>query len=107
MEIHVCPRRELFVERGFLENGTEYLAHLTRIVAHIVAHNAHLTARGMTQASNHSDGGGLARSIRPQQSEDLSSSRAQREVIDGTKRAKGFGEVFDLNGWRFSFHCLV
>ena len=60
VKIHIGPSRQLFVQRGLLRDGAEDLAHLLRLVAHIIAQHFYLAARGLAQAAEHIDGGRFA-----------------------------------------------
>src|SRR5579884_1551197 len=63
----------------------------------IVAHNPDGPTAGRAQAADHIDRRSFARAIGTQQTKDLALLNAQREMIDGLKRAKRLTEIDDLD----------
>jgi hypothetical protein len=50
------------------------------------------------KGGEHRDGGGLAGAVRPKQTEDFTSLNVEAYTLNGVMVAKGFVQVFNLNG---------
>ena len=58
--------------------------------------NASLAGAGGEEAAQHPDGGGLARAVRSQQTEDFALANAQGQIVDRSESAEAFDQMLDL-----------
>ena len=68
-----------------------------RLARRIEAEHAHLAFRDVGQPEQHQDGRRLAGAVGPEQAENLPAPDGERDVVDGDRRAVGFGEACGLD----------
>jgi hypothetical protein len=68
-----------------------------RLARRIEAEHAHFAAGDFRQAEQHQDGRRLARTVGPEETENLPAPDGERYVVDGDRRAVVFGEACGLD----------
>ncbi len=82
MKVQVVPGGEFLVERGLLGHGPQHLPYTARVATHVVAHHLYLATGWGGETADQIDGGGLARSVGPQQAKDLAPLNREGEVVN-------------------------
>src|SRR5262249_48956419 len=93
---------EGLVKPGVRRDETDAPFDLVRVVGGTEAGDGRLAARGLEQAEDHAQGGGLARAVGAEEAIHLAGLNGKREVVDGRDLAAArewerLGEVFDAN----------
>src|SRR5260370_16512652 len=81
-EDEVLLASEQVVDRGELPGDSNHLAHSACFAAHVVAHDACRAGVEWDQGGQDPDDGGLARAVRPEQSENLALADAEVDAVE-------------------------
>ena len=92
-EYEVVHRGQLRVEGELLWADADDLSYLVAVARDGVAADGDVAVVGLENGGEHSDGRGLAGSVRPEQAEDLLGADGEGDVVDGLDGAKGFSEM--------------
>src|SRR5262249_5338463 len=108
-ELQELAAREALVQERLVRDVAEQLPRPVAVVDQIVPTEAHASSRRKEQSAHHLDGGCLARSRRPQESEQLAHPDVEAEALDGGLIAVTLGDVVQLNhadlAWRLDISC--
>ena len=101
-EAQILGRGEAAEQRHAFGHDADLALQLEGRCAEGLAENLDGAGAGLEQAGEHLDGGGFARSVGPQEAEELSGRHAEGDIVHGGQRAEAPGEAMGLN--RSSFH---
>ena len=96
-EFEVLADREILVERELLRHVADLALDLQRFGPDVVAEHRALALVGRQQAAHDADGGGLARSVRPEEADDLALRDIHRHMVDDGLGAEALDEIADGN----------
>src|SRR5690606_30228588 len=92
-KLKVLPRRKRHIQRDFLRHDAEQLFRLYRLVGDGIAADGGVAARGREQTADHRDGGGFARAVGTQQTENFAFANLEVDTFD-----RFYGAAVDLEG---------
>ena len=97
VEIDVLLDGEFVVEREPLAHVADARLDLLGVAHDVEARHAALAGSRCEQAAEHADGGGLARAVGSEKTEDLAAPHAEAHAGDGLECAETLHEVADLD----------
>ncbi len=97
-EFQVLADRKILVERKALRHVADARLDQVALGANVVAKARAVAGIGGQQPAQHADGRGLARTVGPQKSIDLTALHMHGEVLDDGLVAEGFRQSLDLDG---------
>ncbi len=96
-EVDVLFHREVVVERELLRHVTDVLFDGFRLRHHIQAAHGCAAGSGQQQPAQHADGGGFARAVGSQESENLAAADVEIHMVHGDKVAEAFHELANFD----------
>ena len=96
-ELEELEHGHVAVDRRVLGQVADALAHLERIVEHVVSGDHRPARRRRQEAGEDLHRGRLAGAVRAQEAEHLAAPHVERNLVDGSGMSVVFGEAFDLN----------
>ena len=96
-ELQCLERADARVEPAVLEHHADLRAELRAVAPRVDAEHAHFACVGAPVALEDLDRGGLARAVRPEETEDLTGVDGERESVDGLGRAVALLERGDVD----------
>ena len=94
-EVEVLADGEVFVEREALGHVADFQLDAIGLADHVVAEAGAAAGIGTEQAAEHADGRGLARAVRPEESDDLAAVHVEIDMIHHHLAREGLGQVLD------------
>src|SRR6516165_4928111 len=88
---------EPVVEADHVRQVADAALDRERLARRIEAEHAHLAAGDFRQPQQHQDGRRLAGAVGAEQAENLAAPDVKRDMVDGDRRAIGFGEALGLD----------
>jgi hypothetical protein len=96
-EVDELGNGELRIERRRLETHPDPRLERIRVAADVDPEDADFAAIGLAQSLEDLDGRGLARPVRPEESEDLALRDVEVDAVDGLHVAVSLGEATDAD----------
>jgi hypothetical protein len=91
VEVQVLPGGQLSVQGVLLGDDADELLDERRVAHDVDPTDERAAGRGNDPGRQHAHGGGLARTVRPEQPEDLAGCDAQVQLVDGAEVGTGIG----------------
>ena len=103
-EVDVLFHGQVVVERKFLRHVADVLLDGFRLRGDVQPADRRAARSGLQQAAQHANGGGFARAVRAQESEDFAAADVEIDMIHGDEIAEALHQVVDFDGIRL--HAL-
>src|SRR5262249_3772088 len=96
-ELEKLSAGELFVEIGLVRHITDHLPRLVSLLLQIKPADADGSRSGKKKPAHQLDGGGLARPVGPEESEQFPGRNAQTQALDGDLGPVCLGHLIQFN----------
>jgi hypothetical protein len=96
---------QLVEQQRFIRDQADLLFDLERILRHGQSHQPDCPRSGRSQPHQHLDGGGFARAIGTQESEEAALGNGERQPVDSRFGAVDLSEIADFYGGGEVGHC--